>query len=428
MTRTVRSPLRPLRVVVAGGGIAGVEALLALRALTGDALSLTLVGPAEQLHYRPFTVLEPFSSRATRHYALDEICADLDVEHRHDAVAAVDDEARELVTEGGERIAYDALVLAPGARASVGLPHAHTFFADADPASLHWVVQELEQGVVGRVAFVVPPGRTWPLPLYELALMTAARVRDAGVDAAELTLVTPEDAPLGLFQGAGSAAVAERLAAAGIRFLGSAYAHDYDGRTLALTPGERTLEAERVVALPVLSGPSLGGVPSDPDGFIHVDEHGRVPELADVYAIGDATTFAIKQGGIAAQQADAVATLIARTAGARMPEPSTRPLLRAVLFTGDGPLYLRATITGGESVVSSASRHCPWWPPHKVAARYLAPYLADRDESGRALARRHLRVVTAADDPPDDPLDDPPAAIHHNGDPIGIELLGRERR
>jgi len=422
MTQNQPASPRKLHVVVAGGGIAGVEVLLALRTLTGNAFTLTLVSPAAQLRYRPFAVLEPFSERATRQYELDEICADLDVARHHDAIAAVDGAARELVTEGGERIAYDALVLATGARAGVGLPRAHTFFADSDPASFHWIVRELEQGVVRRVAFVVPPGRNWPLPLYELALMTASRVRAAGIDDAELTLVTPEDAPLGIFHGAGSAAVGERLALAGVRFVGGAYAHDYDGASLALTPGERMLEADRVVALPVLTGPTLGGVPSDHDGFIHVDELGRVPKLPDVYAIGDATTFAIKQGGLAAQQADAVATLIARTAGASAPEPSTRPLLRAVLFTGNGPLYLRATITGGESVVSSASRHCPWWPPHKVAARYLAPYLADRDESDRATARRHLRVV-----PPRQASGGPPAVVHHDGDPSGIELLGHER-
>ncbi len=395
MTGSLCTPLRSLRVAVAGGGIAGVEALLALRTLTGDALSLTLVSPADELHYRPFAVLEPFSSRATRHYDLDEICEDLDVARHRAAIVALDAEQQEIVTDGDERIAYDALVLAPGARAGAGLAHAHTFFADADPGSLHWVVSELEQGMIRRVAFVMPGGRTWPLPLYELALMTAARVRASGVEDAELTLVTPEDAPLTLFHGAGSAAVAERLAQEGIRFLGSAYAHDYDGRTLALTPGKRTLDAERVVTLPALTGPSLGGVPSDADGFVHVDEHGRVPGLPGVYAIGDATTFAIKQGGLAAQQADTVATLIARAAGAGVSEPSTRPLLRAVLFTGDGPVYLRATVTGGESIASSASRHCPWWPPHKVAARYLAPYLADRDESDRVTARRHLQAVPA---------------------------------
>jgi sulfide:quinone oxidoreductase len=369
--------------VIAGGGIAAVETALALRALAGfesDALALTLVAPGELLHYRPLTVVEPFTARATRHYALDMICRDLGVTRRTGAVVAVDHAARAVVTDGGERIEYDELVLTVGARAEAALPRAHTFFADADPESLHWVVRELEEGAIRRVAFVVPAGAGWPLPLYELALMTAARVHDMGVDDAALTLVTPEDEPLAIFRGAGSAAVGELLDAARVAFVGNTYADEYDGRALTLVPGERRLGAQRVVALPALRGPAIEGLPSDPDGFVRVDEHGRVPHLDGVYAAGDATTFAIKQGGIAAQQADAVAALVARAAGIPAPEPGMRPQLRAVLFTGEAPLYLRATITGGESVASSASRHCPWWPPHKVAARHLAPYLADRAE------------------------------------------------
>ncbi len=380
MTRSPTSTLRRRRVVVAGGGIAGVETLLALRALTRDALALTLVTPADELHYRPLTVLEPFAARAARRYDLGEICADLGVELRRDALTAVVPAERAIETRDGARIAYDALVLAPGARARAALPHAHTFFADGEPRSLHRIVRELEEGTTRRIAFVVPPGHGWSLPLYELALLSAARARDMGIDDAQLTLVTPEETPLALFHGAGSAAVAERLRRAGVAFVGGSYAHDYDGRTLTLTPGDRTLATECAVALPTLSGPAIAGVPSDADGFLHADEQGRVPGLDDVYAIGDATTFAIKQGGVAAQRADLAATLIARSAGARVPAPSTRPLLRAVLLDGDGPLYLRATVTGGDGVASTASRHCPWWPPHKVAARYLAPYLADRDE------------------------------------------------
>lgn len=412
-------PLRPLHVVVAGGGIAGVEALLALRALTGDALTLTLLTPGELLHYRPLAVLEPFAARAARRYALAEICADIDVTLRRDALAAVEPQEGTIRTRGGERIAYDALVLAAGARPRPALPHAHTFLADEDPARLRGIVRELEEGTVHRVAFVVPRGPTWPLPLYELALLSAARARKAGASRTELTFVTPEDTPLALFQGAGSAAVAERLHAAGIAFAGSAYAHEAREGVLTLTPGERRLEVDRVVALPQLEGPRIDGVPSDPDGFVRVDERTRVLDLESVYAVGDATTFPVKQGGIAAQQADIAATSIARAAGARVPEPTTRPLLRAVLFTDDGPLYLRATITGGESVASSASRHCPWWPPHKVAARYLAPYLADRDEAGGVAARAHLQAAAAPGEPD--------AVVHHEGDAAGIELLGHPR-
>lgn len=372
---------RELHVVIAGGGIAATEAALALRALTGRSLKITMVAPDDRLHYRPLTVLEPFAARATRHYRLAAICADLGVDLSVDTLASVAPATKEIVTGSGASIGYDALIVATGARAEAALPRVHTFFADADPESLHWIVRELEQRVVHRVAFVLPPGPAWPLPLYELALMTAARVRAAGVRDAELAVVTPEEAPLALFHGAGSAAVGELLQEARIAVHTNAYAHDYDGRTLAISPGDGVLDVERVVALPLLKGPAIDGLPHDADGFVYADEHGRVAGLEGVFAIGDATTFPLKQGGIAAQQADVAAAHVARAAGVKVPEPDARPRLRAMLFTGDGPLYLRATITGGESAVSTASRHCPWWPPQKVAARHLAPYLADRDEA-----------------------------------------------
>jgi len=119
-----------------------------------------------------------------------------------------------------------------------------------------------------------------------------------------------------------------------------------------------------------------------------------------VFAIGDATTFPIKQGGVASQEADVVAALIARAAGHDVPVPRARPVLRTVMLTGAEPLYLSATIAGGESVASRASRHCPWWPPHKIAARHLAPYLADRAAVDAialhcALDAVHDRVATA---------------------------------
>jgi sulfide:quinone oxidoreductase len=409
-----------MRVVIAGGGVGATEAALALRALAGRRLELTMVAPTDRLHYHPLTVVEPFTTRATRHYPLDEICADLEVRLAQDTLARVEPAARTVVTGGGERIGYDALIVATGARAGAGLARAHTFFAEADPQSMHWIVRELEERRIRRAAFIVPPGRGWSLPIYELALMTAARVRDMGVEDAELTLVTPEPAPLAIFQGAASAAVGALLREERVAFVPGSYAHDYDGRTLVLTPGDRVLAAERAVALPVLRGPAIDGLPCDPEGFVHVDDHGRVPDREGVFAVGDATTFALKQGGLAAQQADVVAALVAQAAGVEVVAPDVHPRLRAVLFTGDGPLYLRATLTGGRSVVSTASRHCPWWPPQKVAARHLAPYLADRDEVDPETATRHALATR---------LTGSSAVVHRDegeGDQ-GIELLGRDR-
>jgi sulfide:quinone oxidoreductase len=50
-----------LQVVIAGGGIAGLEALMALRDLAADRVALTLVAPDPEFTYKPFTVEEPFS-------------------------------------------------------------------------------------------------------------------------------------------------------------------------------------------------------------------------------------------------------------------------------------------------------------------------------------------------------------------------------
>jgi sulfide:quinone oxidoreductase len=229
------------------------------------------------------------------------------------------------------------------------------------------------------VAFVVPGGTSWPLPLYELALMTAAEVWGMGIDDAELTFVTPEQAPLHMFGSAGSAAVAGLLEKARIRFVGSSYA-TVDGRTVTLAPRHRTLEHQRVVTLPVLSGPGLPGLPADEKGFIPVSDQGLVQGLAEVYAAGDATTFPIKQGGIATQQADAVARAVAARAGAPVSTDPVRPVLRGMLLTGGAEQYLRHAIAGGAGEGETTTRAL-WWPPHKVAGHYLAPYLFGRQEA-----------------------------------------------
>jgi hypothetical protein len=111
-----------------------------------------------------------------------------------------------------------------------------------------------------------------------------------------------------------------------------------------------------------------------------------VPGAPGVYAAGDATAFPIKQGGLATQQADAVAAALAADLGALPATPPFSPVLRGLLLTGGAPLYLRAELRGKHAVgrsrtVSGALRgevsiRALWWPPGKVAGRYLAPYLA----------------------------------------------------
>jgi sulfide:quinone oxidoreductase len=241
------------------------------------------------------------------------------------------------------------------------------------------VLRELEERRVRHVAFAVPPGASWPLPLYELALMTAKHVAERGLRKVQLSLVTPEQAPLELFGAPASETVRELLEERGIELHVSRYPARFEDGQLSLVPDE-ILTADRVVSLPSLVGPQLAGLPADPDGFIPVDLHGRVQGEDDVYAAGDATTSPIKQGGVATQQADAAAEAIAARAGAAVDPQPFRPVLRGLLLTGSTPRYMRAEVSGGAGEDWRVSDHALWWPPSKIAGKRLAPYLALRHD------------------------------------------------
>jgi len=223
-----------------------------------------------------------------------------------------------------------------------------------------------------RIAFVVPAGVSWPLPLYELALLTAGYLSDRGTRGVEITIVTPEERPLGLFGSAASGALSELLEIRGIDVeTGAATTAWTDG--LLSVAGRTAIDADAVVALPQLVGPALPGVPHDGAGFVPTDTERRVPGTTDVYAAGDATQFRPKQGGLAAQQADAVGAAIAIELGANVEPMPFRPVLRGLLLTGFVPRYLRSDTAGGTSVIDTEPL---WWPSAKIVGGYLAPFLA----------------------------------------------------
>ena len=76
---------------------------------------------------------------------------------------------------------------------------------------------------------------------------------------------------------------------------------------------------------------------------------------------------------MAAQQADAVAAHIAAGMGASV-TPPVLAVLRGMLFSGGDPQFLR-TRDLQDAEEGMASLAPLWWPPTKIAGRYLAPYL-----------------------------------------------------
>jgi sulfide:quinone oxidoreductase len=236
---------------------------------------------------------------------------------------------------------------------------------------------------------VVPPGVSWPLPAYELALMTARRAAEQGV-AVDVTLITPEDRALGIFGGKASRDVHFALNAAGITLECGAVASVPQPGRVVVAPGGKVIECDHVVALSVCQGPWITGLPADSDGFLPIDLHGRVGGVERIHACGDGTNFPLKQGGIACQQADAAASWIASEIDpAVTPEPF-RPVLRGQLFTGAAPQFMRRAVSGRVDHEDETSKRPLWWPPTKVAGKYLSNYLAGQDAT--AVEQSQIRV------------------------------------
>ena len=384
------------RVVIAGGGIAGLEAALALhQLLPRRAASVTLVAAEPDFTYKPMVVAEPFSREPAERRALAPALGELGMAFVQGAVREVRPEVHAIELAGGDRLGYDLLVVAVGARARPALPSAETFWAARGDLPIDELLDRAGASPTRTLAFVVPGGCSWPLPLYELALMTRRRTEERGGPyGLRLRVLTPEACPLAIFGAPATAAVSSLLGARGIEVEPFSTVVEEDG-VMRIHPAGASLDAGAVIALPVLEGPRVAGLPMDEHGFTPIDEYARVPGVKDVYAAGDGTTFPVKQGGIATQQADAAAGHIAARLGATAEPKPFEPVLRGQLITGPESLNLSHELSGGHGE-GVASLDYLWWPPGKVAGRYLGPWLAGTvPEEGLEPPSRPLEVEVA---------------------------------
>jgi sulfide:quinone oxidoreductase len=359
----------PLRVVIAGGGIAALEALLALTADARRAVDVTVVADSDAFSYRSLEVGESFGLGHPTRYPLATLVENTGARFVRAPVTSVRHEARAVVLGDGSELGYDALLVALGARSVPAFDHGSTFHAHL----FEEILSDIRDDLARDVTIVVPRGALWSLPAYELALMTAAwgREEDVGV-----RVVTHEAAPLEIFGDEASAAVARELERSRVTVVPGVSADvTQDGLVRA---GAHWLPTARVVSLPVPVGPRVAGLPCTDAGYLDCDQNGRVRSVPGVWAAGDGTSQPVKQGGLAAQQADAAAADIARHAGAAPPARPFSPVLRGLLRTLDGPLYLRRALAGPQTGPSVSSEPL-WWPPSKVASKRLAIHLARFD-------------------------------------------------
>jgi sulfide:quinone oxidoreductase len=375
------------KVLIAGAGIAGVEAALALRRLAADWVEVSLHDPRDEFVFRPFAVGEPYGAARIFRYDLRQLAEHCGVSFHADGIVSVEPERQVATTRDGNRLPYDYLVVASGVRMLWAVPGAVTFWGVADEGQVGDLIADLRAGELRRLIFTMPAGCSWTLPLYELALLGATALAKAGVERTQITVVTSEDAPGELFGRRASKQMSHLLKERGIEVVVGAHPVRFEAGRLQIAPGEE-IEADAVISLPRLEGRQIAGIPHGADGFIGADDHGRVIGLERVFAAGDVTTFPVKQGGIATQQADAVAEAIAAEIGTSTDPQPFDPILRGVLWTGSDPRYLYGRPNGGHGETSSLSER-PQWPLQngKVAGRYITPFLrALADEAGSAVS------------------------------------------
>ena len=357
-------------MLIAGGGIAALEGLLAIRDLTNGEADITLLSPEREFTYRPLLVLEPFSPELADRRDLPSLVAEQSASFIEGRLAGVDDGAGIARTGSGEAIEFDQALVAIGARQVPALEAAHTLWVDPVPTGIDTLLDRAAEA--GGLDLIVPGGISWPLPLYEFALMARRRVQERDEET-PIRILTPEQAPLIIFGPAASAEVAALLEARGIEVSAGLWVGQEDGEVVA--HGAGAAPAGYPVALPAMEGIPIDGLPADEHGFVPLAEGARVQGLGRTWAAGDGTSFPVKQGGIATQQADLAAAGIAAALGHDVEPGDQRPVLRGKLLTGTESINMRAELAGGagESIVSSDYL---WWPPHKVSGRYLAPLLA----------------------------------------------------
>lgn len=358
-------------VLIAGGGVAALEAALALRKLAGERVDVTLIAPERHFTCRPVSVLAPFGDSGPHRFPLAAIAEEAGAELMRDVVDHVEPGEHRVLTQASRSIPYDDLLVATGCAPSEPLRGAITYRGEQDALAVRLLADTVRDGEV--IAFAAAPDARWTLPIYELALLTAEHQRRMSISAG-LALFTPEVAPLEILGTAASTAVRDELASAGIELHTHSPARSFSNGELWVGH-EGPAHVDHVVAQAGHAGLRLSGLPHDHADFLPVDERSRVLGAEGVFAAGDGTDHPIKQGGVATHQARAAAAEIARRAGAPEREYDGRLFLRGLLLTGHGVLYMQRELGVPESAGEVSSEPL-WWPANKIAGRHLAPFLA----------------------------------------------------
>lgn len=386
------------RIVVLGGGFAALEAAFYLRWRLGPHADILLIADRDSFVFRPNLCLVPFGAHPQPlHIPLEPAARAAGVRLFVEKVRDVDFATCMVLTEDGP-VSYDRLIIATGARsrpeqipglAEYGRPIETPQAMLALRADLARIALRARDGHRQNVVFAVPRGQSSSGPLVELALRTDAWLRRHHVrDRVRLSWTTPEKHFLEAFGPRLDNAVERAFTQA--RILGHRGESPAAVRpgVIAYTSGFETPFDLLIASSPLEASVRYTGAPVDDEGFLRVRGSTRQVEgMPDVYAVGDASAFPVKQALLACLQADAAAEHLAARWLGTTPEFRYDPASPWVLEQYDRAAFAQVPL--GDDDVPAAQRRgrmlasVPASRPWRFVRKLLGLYLPRRFRQGR---------------------------------------------
>ncbi len=342
-------------VVVLGGGFGGLETAFDLRMLAGDRARITLVSDRDYFLFKPNSIYVPFGLDPEKlKVPLAKPAARKGIELVEARAEGIDPTARR-VQAGGREIPYDFLVVGTGAEM-----RAEEVPGMAEHAVTPWTPVEmlrLRAGFQGlldaagerrrqRVLFLIPPNNKCAGPLYEIGLMLDTWLRRKGArENTEITWSTCETSYIQAFGPRLHEVAAAEFERRGIDGHTDWVAERVEDGAVHYANGEQ-LEYDLLVAFPpYIASTPFPGLPADDRGFLLTDlASRRLLDHPEVFAVGDAGDFPVKQAFLAFLQADAAADHLAAELLGRLPELNFDPVSMCVMEQFDKATFAQVPL------------------------------------------------------------------------------------
>ncbi|HEY7456809.1 MAG TPA: FAD-dependent oxidoreductase, partial [Solirubrobacterales bacterium] len=342
-------------VVVLGGGFGGLETAFDLRLLAGEEARITLVSDSDHFLFKPNSIYVPFGMDPERlKVPLARPAARKGIELVQARAHAIDPDTRRVELDG-RTLSYDFLVVATGAEMRAeeipGLgEHAISPWTPAEMLQLRGAFEGLldGNGSAGRrrVLFVVPPNNKCAGPLYEIVLMLDTWLRRKGArERTEIAWTTFESSYIQAFGPRLHEVAAGEFERRGIDGHTEWVVERVDPGEVSYANGERREYDVLVAFPPYIASTPFPGLQADERGFLATDlASRRLPRHPEIFAVGDAGDFPVKQAFLAFLQADAAASHLAAELLGKGPEVEFDPVSMCVMEQFDKATFAQVPL------------------------------------------------------------------------------------